>query len=74
MRQCCPEWAAHRRSCIAIHRLNLFVAFADPVDVPAALPGVVAGVGVLVVAGGAVVFAFAAGSFKNEEIVIEGRR
>jgi len=54
--------------------LNLFVAFADPVDVPAALPGVAAGVGVLVVAGGAVVSAFAAGSFENEEIVIEGRR
>jgi len=49
--------------------LKLLVAFADPADAPAAVHGAVAigdgaqaGAGVLVVAGGAAVFAFAVGS------------
>ena len=53
---------------LALHPLKLLVAFADPADAPAAVHGAVAGVragvraGVLVVAGGAAVFAFAVGN------------
>jgi len=67
MRQRRSEWVVCHLSCTALHPLKLFVAFADLGDAPAAVHGAVAigaraGAAVLVVAGGAAVFAFAVGS------------